>query len=254
MKRYRDFLLGALIATLLFASFSVGRASAASSGCFTDTNGHWAESFICWLKDNGISSGYADGSYRPDNSITRGEMAVMLKKVNDVSKGYSDSSLIAAKNYTDASLNNEIQITLSPKEWEIGFSLTPGLQIDHTNPMMASITSTETGLADFSATTPTLPTSIYGHVLALSKVEICYRAYLYAQIQRIMVQVTDSFSLTTYTDDSSLRTTAGCAVYTYSPAIPLSEGSYLSFFIRTSWGLTVDTIDLKRVIIYLQPQ
>ncbi|HNA88650.1 MAG TPA: S-layer homology domain-containing protein [Anaerolineales bacterium] len=116
MKRYRDFLLGALIATLLFASFSVGRASAASSGCFTDTNGHWAESFICWLKDNGISSGYADGSYRPDNSITRGEMAVMLKKVNDVSKGYSDSSLIAAKNYTDASLNNEIQITLSPKE------------------------------------------------------------------------------------------------------------------------------------------
>ncbi len=34
----------------------------AATGCFPDTDGHWAETFICWLKDNGITGGYPDGS------------------------------------------------------------------------------------------------------------------------------------------------------------------------------------------------
>jgi hypothetical protein len=41
---------------------------------------HWAAEYIGWLKDNGISVGYPDGTFRPDNYITRAEMAVMLKK------------------------------------------------------------------------------------------------------------------------------------------------------------------------------
>jgi len=56
----------------------------ASTGCFPDTNGHWAEIFICWLSDNGIAGGYPDGTYRPENPITRAEMAVMLKNMGDM--------------------------------------------------------------------------------------------------------------------------------------------------------------------------
>ena len=41
---------------------------------------HWAVDYIWWLKHNGISVGYPDGTFRPDNNITRAEMAVMLKK------------------------------------------------------------------------------------------------------------------------------------------------------------------------------
>lgn len=66
-----------IVLVLVAGAFLVPRAFAAS--CFTDTSGHWAESFICWLFDNGISSGFPDGSYRPDNNTTRGEMAVFLQ-------------------------------------------------------------------------------------------------------------------------------------------------------------------------------
>jgi len=40
--------------------------------------GHWAEIFIEELYDQGITGGYPDGTYRPENRVTRAEMAVFL--------------------------------------------------------------------------------------------------------------------------------------------------------------------------------
>ena len=45
---------------------------------FTDIAGHWAEIFIEELEDQGITGGYPDGTYRPENRVTRAEMAVFL--------------------------------------------------------------------------------------------------------------------------------------------------------------------------------
>ncbi|MFN3742453.1 MAG: S-layer homology domain-containing protein, partial [Anaerolineales bacterium] len=50
------------------------------SPSFQDTSGHWAEDWIEALKAAGITSGYPDGTYRPDNPVTRAEMAVFLVK------------------------------------------------------------------------------------------------------------------------------------------------------------------------------
>ena len=47
---------------------------------FPDTAGHWAEDWIEALKADGLTSGYPDGTYRPDRSVTRAEMAVFLLK------------------------------------------------------------------------------------------------------------------------------------------------------------------------------
>jgi hypothetical protein len=47
-------------------------------GAFTDTNGHWAEAWIEQLKEEGITSGFPDGTYRPENPASRAEMAVFL--------------------------------------------------------------------------------------------------------------------------------------------------------------------------------
>ena len=47
---------------------------------FPDTAGHWAEDWIEALKAAGITSGYPDGTYRPDNGVTRAEMAAFLLK------------------------------------------------------------------------------------------------------------------------------------------------------------------------------
>jgi hypothetical protein len=51
---------------------------APSDGSFSDVAGHWAEAWIEQLKAEGITSGYPDGTYRPQNPVTRAEMAVFL--------------------------------------------------------------------------------------------------------------------------------------------------------------------------------
>lgn len=84
MKNVRvTIFLNALTLLMVGLMLCVPRVSAAAD-CFTDTNDHWAEKFICWLKEKGISSGFPDGSYRPDQGITRGEMAVMLQRQAEV--------------------------------------------------------------------------------------------------------------------------------------------------------------------------
>lgn len=65
------------------ASGNIGRASydvAATGGTaqFTDTANYWAGSYVDWLKTAGITTGYEDGSFRPNQSITRQQFAVML--------------------------------------------------------------------------------------------------------------------------------------------------------------------------------
>lgn len=45
---------------------------------FKDTAGHWAQSDIAALAKNGAIAGYQDGTYRPENPITRAEVAAAL--------------------------------------------------------------------------------------------------------------------------------------------------------------------------------
>ena len=79
MKRMSSIAAAGLLLALAATLVIVPRVAAAS--CFPDVEGHWAETFICWLKSEGIVSGYGDGTYRPDNSVTRGEMAVYIQRV-----------------------------------------------------------------------------------------------------------------------------------------------------------------------------
>ena len=74
---------GALVLALAVALVIVPRV-AAQTPCFPDVEGHWAETFICWLQTNGIVSGYPDGTYRPDNNVTRGELAVYIQRVHNL--------------------------------------------------------------------------------------------------------------------------------------------------------------------------
>ncbi|MDF5716379.1 MAG: S-layer homology domain-containing protein [Rhizonema sp. NSF051] len=47
---------------------------------FSDVQGSWAQSCITQLASNGIISGYPDGSFRPNASVTRAEFAAMVNK------------------------------------------------------------------------------------------------------------------------------------------------------------------------------
>jgi hypothetical protein len=52
---------------------------------FTDVAcDHWARRYIQYIKSQGVSSGYGDGSYRPAQIVSRGEMAVYVQRAFDL--------------------------------------------------------------------------------------------------------------------------------------------------------------------------
>ena len=66
------------------ASGNIGRASydvpPASDWVptFSDTKGYWAASYVDYLYNAGITTGYADGTFKPNQNITRAQFSVML--------------------------------------------------------------------------------------------------------------------------------------------------------------------------------
>jgi len=65
---------------LICAALAAGTL-AATAGAFFDTQGHWAEQAISkWSEEYSIIQGYEDGTFRPDNSITRGAFAGIMDR------------------------------------------------------------------------------------------------------------------------------------------------------------------------------
>lgn len=48
---------------------------------FTDLSGHWAKSYVELAAGNGWIAGYPDGTFRPDQKITRAETVTMINRV-----------------------------------------------------------------------------------------------------------------------------------------------------------------------------
>lgn len=80
IKRFTGALLGALIATQGISVFAAAE--------FSDlTSSHWAYSQVDTLVKEGTISGYEDGSFKPDNTVTRAEFVKMIGKGNTVYNG-----------------------------------------------------------------------------------------------------------------------------------------------------------------------
>ncbi len=75
MKKYKIRFLAAVLSGALI----LGAAPSAAFGA-TDTKGHWAEAVIKKWTNAGYISGYPDGSFRPNASITRAEFTVLANK------------------------------------------------------------------------------------------------------------------------------------------------------------------------------
>ena len=78
MSKTRRALSAILAIAMVLSTLSVVTVSAAA---FDDTTGHWAEAAIDTWSDRGVIQGYGDGTFRPDDSITRAEVATVLNNV-----------------------------------------------------------------------------------------------------------------------------------------------------------------------------
>ena len=80
---------------------------------FFDLAGHsWAIPAVDYLKENGYITGYPDGSFCPDNPITRGELCALVTKVFLDRTYYYDSS-----RYPDVSANDWFYQSLLTAEY-----------------------------------------------------------------------------------------------------------------------------------------
>ena len=61
-----------------------------SAMAFSDTKGHWAEQAITRWENAGVIGGYEDGQFRPDQALTRGELAAMISTIFHLSQTASN--------------------------------------------------------------------------------------------------------------------------------------------------------------------
>ena len=73
-----------IISTLLVIVFVFAMVPGVFAVEFSDVaNNKWYSAPISYCKDQGLVSGYSDGTFKPNNNITRAEFCVMLNKVSE---------------------------------------------------------------------------------------------------------------------------------------------------------------------------
>lgn len=66
---------------------------------FTDTTGHWAQSYIAWAVEEHLTEGYSDGSFQPNRLINEAEFLAMLLRVYNLVPPTSSDEDAWYKNY-----------------------------------------------------------------------------------------------------------------------------------------------------------
>ena len=85
-KTVKGFVLG--FSTALIIGGATLTVSAAN-GTFKDVvAGAWYENAVLWAQEKGIVYGYSDGTFKPNNNITRAELTSVVQ--NLASEGYID--------------------------------------------------------------------------------------------------------------------------------------------------------------------
>lgn len=78
-----------------------GNPAVSGQSDFSDVRGHWASEAIAWAERMGLVNGYEDYTFRPDNPVTRAELAQMLYTFAD-RKGFDVTASGDLSAFTDA--------------------------------------------------------------------------------------------------------------------------------------------------------
>lgn len=210
----------------LFAIFGLSVHPAYASSCFTDTGGHWAEAFICWMRTTGLSSGYLDGTFRPNNDITRAEVASLL--------------------YKEAS--GDTYVSMGASAWQPnGGSLVDGAYIQYfTDSAELKTEGTIIGDTDYQATIP-LITTLHNQQMTAKGAELCYNATetLGGSITGVAVQINDGAAgLSGSYGDPTTRTDQTCRIYSLPSPVKLVGTDTLTILVTAHLDSVGDFVDV----------
>ena len=148
---------------------------------FNDIKNHWAKDTIEKWKDKGVISGYPDGTFKPDNPVTRAELAKILTLAFDLQEkntlGYDD---VKSENWYYSYLERcakYIPVYALPVSYETNI---PYQEV------------TEKGLNYFLPETPAMRMHVAEALVEIKKDKEQINAELPA-IQDIQADVTDAF-------------------------------------------------------------
>ncbi|WP_169445806.1 InlB B-repeat-containing protein [Paenibacillus massiliensis] len=68
----------------LVARLQASALGTSADGSFLDVSSHWAKNAVQWFVAHQLISGYPDGTFRPNQAITRGEFVTVLSKLFEV--------------------------------------------------------------------------------------------------------------------------------------------------------------------------
>lgn len=269
MKTKSYLLLFSLAIVLLSVGFMAGSAGAASQDCFTDVTTHWAENFICWMKDNGLTSGYPDGTFKPDNSITRAEVAVFIQKLHDFVVAKDATTLADAKTYADT----QDAATLASAQAYADANMTGGVTINAGNTLWvpnAGGTQRISSLINYAEfRPPTGNNGTYAYVASVPVPSVLYGTGMYLDGFRLCYDATDagtslvsariylvdgaSGGISNQFLDNTVRTDNLCRTYSLPAATLFHADDYVFIFLNVDFNGTNDFFRIRSLNINLHP-
>jgi hypothetical protein len=237
MKGIKLFFLGVMFALLVFSTFWAGNVYA-STGCFTDTNGNWAETFICWMNDSGITTGVGGGYYDPDGYVTRAQMAVFMKRLANVPPESGD-----------------VYISTGPVSWVVNANTPTGFIDPYAG--FSWLGAPSTGSFRYSLS-PSLPSSLYNTRMYVKGVKICYDAsYAGAYITTIEVKhftySTGGYSYVNTIYDYTDHTDVGCYTLNFTTPRGLKGNDQVSIDVVVTFTDSTDIVKVGVTTVILSP-
>jgi hypothetical protein len=224
------------MAVLFILTFGIGVGQAlATTGCFLDTIGHPWETYICWMKDNGITNGTTPTTYSPDGNVTRGQMAVFMQRQAEIPP-------TTGPIYISAGLNGWME---------------NGIGNHYVNRFtnMINLRSATAGTHGFQIT-PDVPATLYGRQMYADGVKLCYNATHGATLNSVdLLHYSGGATPVVYHEvaDNTDRTDATCRTYTFTPNGALWGSDHLVLYVQVAFPSATEYVSITATTFILEP-
>lgn len=258
MKHKSLVLFAILTVVLILASFAVGKASA-TTGCFSDTNGHWAEVAICWMAENGITSGIGGGLYGPEQNVTRAQMAVFMKKLDELAVTQINTAVSSAITTMNSNIYNALSsgttfVMSGLNNWQ-GYGDSGSYVRYWRNADV--LRAPAAGTYGFTLT-PDIPGSLFNHQMYLKGVKLCYDATHGATLSYVDLEQIEGGAYPNPTPyrqvtDGTDRTDRACREYLFSTPGDLIGTDHVVLYIEANFTSAADQLWIPATSFILAP-